>query len=182
MKSLIVLISYIASLGIFYNQEINKSPVTAQSFLIKEKSDGLYILTDYQGKELKNIYQQIGAFENNNGQWAMVQSENGYFGFIDKKGNEVVKTYYQKIFPFNEIKEGWALVKSQSGRYGFIDIKGREIVKPIYSKIYPFDQFGKGLAMVRSISGYYGFIDQKGETVVMPMFKERELETHFTQN
>lgn len=58
----------------------------------------------------------------------------GKVGFVDAKGNEVVKCKYESAFPFSE---GVAVVV-KSGKYGVINDKGKEIVPTSYDIISPW--------------------------------------------
>jgi hypothetical protein len=71
----------------------------------------------------KEIY-DYGQYKSN---WAMVKSNEGLFGFIDKKGNVVVEPIYLEIFDFGDEHPNWARVKLANGNYAFIDKSGKEV-------------------------------------------------------
>ncbi len=104
--------------------------------------------------------------------WTMV-TKDGYVGFIDDSGNEVVKPKYESIGKFGEYHEHWALVSIDAGtKLGFIDDNGNEIVKPKYDTIGRFGKYHEGWALVSvDVGTKYGFIDENGNEVVKPKFE-----------
>ena len=77
----------------------------------------------------QDLYDKVYSFGDLGAQWALVKVDRQY-GFINDKGEEVVKPIYDKIYPFGEHKSGWAMVVLD-GQIGFIDETG---------KIIPADQ------------------------------------------
>lgn len=64
------------------------------------------------------------------------------WGFLDMKGNEVVKPKYDYV---KDYKEGLAAV-TIDGKWGFVDKMGNEIIKPQYNDAESFKKgffFGK---------------------------------------
>ena len=88
---------------------------------------------------------------------AMVSKKEKY-GFIDKKGNVVVKPKYEWAYQFSD---GLAVV-SQDGKYGFINTKGKVAIKLKYDSA---SSFSEGLACV-SKDGKNSFIDKKGKEII----------------
>lgn len=92
---------------------------------------------------------------------------NGKFGFIDKKGKQIIPCNYLSAFDFCE---GLAAVYQYEG-WGFVDIKGREIIKCQYESV---GDFCEGYACVKykgvkeyngkweCLNNSYGYINQYG--------------------
>ena len=115
----------------------------------------------FEGRS-QGLYDKVYAFGDFGAQWALVKVDRQY-GFINDKGEEVVKPMYDKIEDFGEYQKHWAKVKVDR-QYGFINDKGEEVVKPIYDKIYPFGEHKSGWAMV-VLDGQIGFIDETGKII-----------------
>ena len=108
----------------------------------------------------KAKYDEVGSFSEG---LARVEKD-GKDGFINKKGEEVVKVgKYDKVEYFNE---GMACVE-KDGKWGFINKKGEEIAK--VGKYDDVSDFSKGMARVEK-GGKWGFINKKGEEVVKPEY------------
>jgi len=114
--------------------------------------------------------------------------ENKLWGFIDTKGNIVIKPQFKSVSGFSE---GLAIVQleiagireSASGkgtykpsRFGFIDETGQVTLRPPYDAV---GEFVEGMAPVRIgdrfdgkylWDGKWGFINKSGELVVGPQF------------
>jgi hypothetical protein len=107
----------------------------------------------------------------------------GYFGYIDKKGNYVIKPEFIEAHPFHEDMAGickgiWVekIVKRKgkdvpeyscsTDKWSFIDLKG----KPLFEKTFQFaDDFAEGLAPVKMASKW-GFVNKNGQLVIKPQF------------
>lgn len=84
------------------------------------------------------------------------------YGFIDKKGNEIVPFKYNEVYDFNE---GLAAVEL-NGKWGFIDKTGKEVISPKYNYA---DFFREGLAAVE-YNGQYEFIDKNGNRAIQKRY------------
>jgi len=98
-----------------------------------------------------------------------IETLDGIFGFIDKKGNIVVKPEFGGAGPFSEglaaVNVGgksniWGTV---GGKWGYIDISGRMTVQPQFDSAHPFSE---GLARV-SIEKKGMYIDRKGSIQIV---------------
>ena len=85
-------------------------------------------------------YNKLEAIELNDIQTSMPHEknvlkyeENGKYGLIDLKGNEIISAKYDSIEGLSN-KEGELLV-SENGKYGVINTKGAELIKPEYDYI-----------------------------------------------
>ena len=111
-------------------------------------------------------YDQIFKYNNNlsrvqtGGRWT------GKYGFIDLKGNEIVKCKYEDA---DEFCEGLARVKIND-KWGFIDTNGKEVIPPFYSFV---KNFSEGLAGVTK-EELYGFIDKKNSLIIDYKFDDIE--------
>ena len=97
--------------------------------------------------------------------YALIRKGNKW-GFIDKKGNIVIKPAFYGAADF---KEGFASIMEKVGdKYlsGYINKKGKMITKAIYEEV---DDFQEGMACVKK-NGKYGFINKKGKLVVNAIY------------
>lgn len=90
---------------------------------------------------------------------------NGKVGFINPKGNVVVKP---KLKDAGYFSENLAPFESDDGKWGFIGTQGEIVIKPQFDWALSFKE---GLALVES-GGLWGFIDKSGQFVIEPRFKE----------
>ena len=91
---------------------------------------------------------------------------NGKWGFVNRKGEEVIPPKYDDV---NDFYHGFARVQL-NGKYGFVNTEGVEIVPPMYDDVWNFND---GFAPVE-LNRKYGFINTQGEEVVPPMYNEKE--------
>ncbi len=89
--------------------------------------------------------------------------KNKKFGFINKKGEAVIRCAYDIADDFSE---GVACVKTSS-KFGYIDCADKFVIKPQFDKAR---EFCGGLAAVE-IDRHYGFIDAKGKISIKPQFE-----------
>ncbi|WP_316804422.1 WG repeat-containing protein [Pedobacter nototheniae] len=81
-------------------------------------------------------YEKVYAYNKYNKDWAMVKTNSGTYGFIDRKGKAVVLPIYTKIEKFGTYDTDLALVRNISGGYGFIDRNGKEVIQAIHELEY----------------------------------------------
>lgn len=120
-------------------------------------------------------YAKVYAYDDYNKGWAMVKTNAGTFGFINKDKKIVVQPIYSKI----EKNGDFILVKNVSDVYGLLDKSGKEVTPAIYEKIWPFGEQHKDWAMVKNRSGQYGYIAKNGKEVVPAKFTLEELKTNY---
>ena len=77
-------------------------------------------------------YKKVFKYDDYRADWALVKTNSGTYGFIDRDGNSVVPPVYTKIEKFEFHDNELALVKNVSGAYGFIDRNGEVVVPVIY--------------------------------------------------
>ena len=80
------------------------------------------------------------------------------WGFINKKGREIVPCVYDDVYSF---QNGMAAV-CLDNRWGFIIKESREVIPPKYDDVYSFQ---KGIAAVKS-RGKWGFIDKEDKEII----------------
>lgn len=91
------------------------------------------------------------------------------WGYIDKKGNEVIPFIYSDAQAFSE---GLAAVQTQYGEYWkFIDKSGKNAMNRTF---YWAGSFSEGLCLVLpdSTSQGYGYINKKGELVIPAKYSD----------
>ena len=76
--------------------------------------------------------------------------KNGWFGYVDRQGREVIKPQFIQARGF---KEGMACVKVE-GKMGFINTEGKLVVQPQYLAA---EDFSEGLASVIPTNGLFGW-------------------------
>ncbi|WP_418211856.1 WG repeat-containing protein [Bacteroides zhangwenhongii] len=84
--------------------------------------------------------------------------KDGYWGFIDKKGEVLVRAKYQDVDFYNS---DFACVKDKE-KWGIIDYNGEILCNFEYDKIYPF--YNREYAYARS-HDYYVLIDKTGKEI-----------------
>ncbi len=89
-------------------------------------------------------------------------NKKGKVGFVDSKGNEVIKCTYESAFPF---KNGVAIV-CKSGKYGIIDQAGKSILPLKYSQISPWNN---NLYLIKA-GKTMGLSNLSGEIVLEPKY------------
>ena len=96
---------------------------------------------------------------------ALVMDKNNLYGFIDKKGKEVIPCQYVDARYFSEGLV--AVKKSDTLRWGFINAKGEEVIP---FKFLDAGWFNEGLAEVKleheyGMGSYWTYIDMNGEKI-----------------
>ena len=89
-------------------------------------------------------------------------SSGGLWGYIDRKGVEVIKPKYDWTHPFHE---GLAAVKVGE-KWGFVDARGTLVIPARYKAV---GRFSEGLAAVQD-DALWGFIGTDGEYRIRPRF------------
>ena len=95
------------------------------------------------------------------GEGLFIVSKNGYFGFINNRGEEVIPCKLNYIY-CSVFNEGLAIVRGKNYKYGAINKKGEVVVPCKYDNI---NGFNEGVALVE-INYKYGFINNKGKEIV----------------
>lgn len=113
-----------------------------------------------------NKYTEIGEFYKG---LARVKNNKGLYGFINKKGEEVISCQFKQADYFYE---GLAAVKNNKGLYGFINEKGEEVIPCRFKEI---KRFREGLAPVCNEEDKWGYINKKGELVISYQFEDAEV-------
>ena len=134
-------------------------------------SDGLVACKTYRDGEVESAsfydtlgnrkltiegYSDTGLFSD--GLVKVRSKQNGLWGYVDKKGREVIPCIYEAAGDFND-GAAWAV---SEGRYGYIDKEGSVIVPFEYDEAYGA---GSGLASVVK-DGKGGLVNYRGEVIV----------------
>ena len=101
-----------------------------------------------------------------------VENEDGEWGYINKKGKEVIKCKYDSALPFSE---GLAAV-CEDGEWGYINKKGKEVIDFKYDSAYPFDKDGFAIVVK---DGKYGFINKDGDFEIKAKYESLEIFNDF---
>lgn len=83
------------------------------------------------------------------------------YGFIDLKGDIVIKPQYDYAGSFYE-KRAAVRIGDSDAQYGFINRKGKLVLDFQYDDV---ERFSEGLCAVK-LEGKWGYIDKKGDTVI----------------
>lgn len=88
---------------------------------------------------------------------------NGKAGFINKKGEIVIKP---KLKDAGRFSENLAPFEADSGKWGYLDPNGEVVIKPQFDWAISFHE---GLALVQ-VGELWGYIDRTGKIVIEPKF------------
>ncbi len=91
-----------------------------------------------------------------------------YWGYIDKRGELVVKPQFREAGEFNDGR-AWVR-KPESYTYGFINKKGKLVIPDIYDEV---QDFSEKLCAVK-LDEKWGYINKKGETVIPFKFESAD--------
>ena len=103
--------------------------------------------------------------------WIKVQKD-GFTGYIDETGDEIVPAIYEDIRDFGTYCQDTAVIV-KDGFMGLIDLQGMILCKPQYETLIQSNKFPNGWIMVQK-DGFYGFIDCDGQETVKPVYEKIE--------
>lgn len=118
-----------------------------------------YFLLFADGKKL-DISESMLEVRNFSEGLAPYRAMNEQFGFINSKGEIVIKAQFNSVGYFSE---GLAWAKTSSNKIGFIDTKGTWVIQPTYDMAKEFDK-ETGLALVKT-GATFAFINKSGQTI-----------------
>lgn len=131
-----------------------------------DKNDNMII--DYRFQRARKFKEDVAAV-------TPINSNNGW-GYIDKKGQFILKPMYLAA---GEFSEGMAPVSVDFGQFGFIDKLGNFIIPPVYNLASSFSE-GRACVLVGQKMqfkpfqiierGKYGYIDRFGNMIIDPKF------------
>jgi len=171
---------------------------------VNDGNEWLYVNKKGNEIRLKNKYEKLGDFSDgmalvstmlisrNDLRYATDYEDNiGYWGYIDKNGNEVIKPQYIYAFDFENdraivAKGKWEKKKKWNNEYwtedelwGVIDKNGNEIIPCKYDEIKQFmnDDFSTCTDYyIVHIGGWkdgkWAILDRNGNSVTKPIFKD----------
>ncbi|MYL54724.1 DUF3298 domain-containing protein [Pontibacillus yanchengensis] len=125
-----------------------------------------YSVIDEKGNVLTNTYYSfIGSYQDDVAVFSQQKEEGTLYGYLNKKGEEVIPAQYLLAEDFKERK---ALVKIHENQYALLNKEG----KILYTYPYPYvGQRGDGLlAFQRDADGKYGYINERGKVVLEPQY------------
>ncbi|WP_183192346.1 WG repeat-containing protein [Brevibacillus fluminis] len=155
-------VGFIDRTGKFVIQPVYESVVDSFTNGIAHVSLNDDVLTiDKTGKAMGPNPDKIGLDGYYEGLAAVLDGEK--WGFIDEKGNWIVKPTYDMVGRFSE---GLAAVSQDNAKQGYIDKTGKLILPAQYSFA---GEFHEGKAAV-TINDKMGFIDKTGKVVIQPNF------------
>lgn len=158
-------------------ESYNKSEYRYYEGLATAEKDGKWGFVDKsENFVIEPKYDYVARFSEGLAMVAMKNNDNTYtYGYIDKKGKEVIPIKYHiedNRFYINNgtiFKKGMAVmgIKDEEGniKMGTIDKNGNEIIKPIYDYISEFDD--NDIAVV-GLNRKRGYIDKSGD-IVLPI-------------
>ncbi len=124
---------------------------------------GMPTAIDKNGEKLFELSaaEKLFSFSDGLAKFSQVKDDETMYGFVDKKGTQVIPPIYKKASMFSE---GLCAVKS-GDKWGYIDTKGKTVLNPQFDNA---GDFKNGYAVVSS--GKYGIIDKSGKYVANPQF------------
>lgn len=114
---------------------------------------------------IKSKYGVTGEFHEG---LAKVMNRDKLWGYIDKKGKEVIPCQFSKAFDFHE---GLALVSNGEELFGYMDNNGD--LKISYQFIDGND-FCEDVAAVKDKNGKCGYINKEGKYIIAPIYDDAE--------
>ena len=129
-------------------------------FAIGNIGEVFYLLyADGTKKQLAEPMIEVRDFKEG---FAPYRAKNGQFGFIDSKGDIVIKATFESVGYF---VDGIAWAKTMEKSVGFIDTKGTWVIQPNYLAAKEFDK-ETGYALVKNVAGWQ-FINKKNELLTV---------------
>lgn len=125
------------------------------------KTNGGYVLADYEMNIISDEYDFIGASSGN----LRAYCQNGGWGFMNTRGEPMLGGTYENIAlgsRYEAFGLSAAFVK-ENGFYHMIDSSGNMIGEITFEDAYPFTDDG---AAAVKIDGKWGFISKDGEIVI----------------
>lgn len=100
--------------------------------------------------------------------------KNSKYGFINEKGQEVIKPEFERVSEFNE-GLAWAVIEREGKWFsGFINENGEWVIEPVFSGYgWPLNKtslFSGGLAPIQADNKKMMYINKKGEPVTDPIY------------
>ena len=123
--------------------------------------DSVYEMINTKGETVKRLAGINFLKFTNEGKLAVREKENNKWGFINTKGEMVIKPLYDSCDSYND---GYAKVQVD-GKWGLIDKSGNTVIKPAYKNITP----GENGIFVFFDEGW-GIIDKTGKILSPAIF------------
>jgi hypothetical protein len=129
---------------------------------------------DHKGRLLTPIkFLEGGAFVNDRARvWVRDQSQFHHrWGFINRKGDIVVKPIYMNV---QDYSENLAPVLDYKGRWGYIDYSGKYKLPAEYTEATRFVDGVAAVAVVENDRSVWGYIKSDGTWLVKPQFERAD--------
>lgn len=98
---------------------------------------------------------------------------NGLWGFINEKGEYIIKIQYEGVGSFHNCDIGEYVVRvKKNGKWGFVKTDGTEAIAFQYDSVMQFDKTLKGYLTPACIEHKWGFINKKNEMTVPAQFED----------
>lgn len=134
-----------------------------------------YSLIDNKGNQIsKQTYKRISPFDDDG--MTIVQDRQGYFGYINSDGEEVVNCGYADLggcihslnLKSEFSKNGLVFAGLRNGEYGYINRNGDVVIDFGFTSAKNFSENGLAAVAVENKQGEekYGYINEKGEVVI----------------
>jgi hypothetical protein len=92
-----------------------------------------------------------------------VKTKSGKCGYVNKKGNAVIKPQYTRCLPFSEGKACVQTEKNDKEQCLVINKKGETVFKIHDGYSFVISMFNNGMIVVKDNNGHCVFLDEKGE-------------------
>jgi hypothetical protein len=127
-----------------------------------------YKVIDESGKELTSkAYSYIGDYKEGRVLFSITDEKGKrLYGFLNRRGKEVIPASYQSATDF---KGGKSVVELKNRSYALINLTGK--VLQMYNFAFVGD-YGEGfLTFQQNEGGVYGFINEQGKVMIEPRFR-----------
>lgn len=128
-------------------------------------SKGKVVIVNAKNEELLPDGYEGGFLQSDGNFYVVEKTKRGErFGWLDKKGNELIEAEFSEAMPFTYCKVTLAADPTEDDQFGLINKKGEWVVEPKFEAANTFTD--DKLAIVSNSSDQYGAINEKGEFVI----------------
>lgn len=133
--------------------------------------DGNYLVIDTFGSIIYTDNDPIEDFCNGAAVIADRGRDTNLYGYIDAKGNIIVKPMYEAVSSFRD--DSTAYVKTDRYEYALIDLTGKVLESYTLDKKYDSDLAPEdGYVIYSNKKKQFGVVNMKGEEIIPPEYKE----------
>ena len=138
--------------------------LTDKLFYMKNSKGRTVVLNTKNDEVLSDDYQTVLPQPDGNFFVEVSGKKGSRYGWVDKKGKELIDAEFSYARPFIHSKYTLAADPTEDDKYGIIDKKGEWVFDPKFENAGRFED--NKLAIVRNTSDQYGVINEKGEFVI----------------